>query len=87
MNSGFRIESAATLPLVDIAMLGTFTLFDWPNLTTFLLFTEGEMLTKISFLFLYFCCHVETEGVKAKLLPKSGRIFRLRQTFGTASGT
>lgn len=75
-----------TLPLVDIAMLGTFTLFDWPISQLFLLFTEGEMLPKISVLFFYFCCHIETEDVKAKL-PKSGRIFRLRQTFGTASGT
>lgn len=53
-NSGFRIESAATLPLVDIAMLGTFTLFDWPISQLFLLFTEGEMLPKISVLFFLF---------------------------------
>ena len=32
------------------------------------------MLTKISFLFFYFCCHIETEDIKDKL-PKSGRIF------------
>ena len=54
-------------------MLGTSTLFDWPNLTTFLLLTEGEMLPKIVGPFFYFCYHVETEGIKAKL-PKSGRI-------------
>lgn len=55
-------------------MLGTFTLFDWPNLTTFSLFTEGEMLPKVVGPFFYFCYHVETEGTKAKLL-KSGRIY------------
>lgn len=55
-------------------MLGTFTLFDWPNLTTFSLFTEGEMLPKVVGPFFISVIIIETEGIKAKL-PKSGRIY------------
>ena len=75
-----------TLPLVDIAMLGTFTLFDWPISQLFSYLPRAKCCQKSSVLFFYFYYHIETEDIKDKL-PKSGRIFRLRQTFGTASGT
>ena len=76
-----------TLPLVDIAMLGIFTLFDWPISQLFSYSPRAKRSQKSRSFFFYFCCQIETEDIKDKL-PKSGRIFfRLRQTFGTASGT